>query len=232
MLWWRPELWKGTTHPFATFCTKRTICQLLWSDSQGVGVYYSICSIWSIIWKVSTVTFFKFIRVGIWCKCGGCLQETLHQHGLNQSGGTRREHWAVRHGSLRSTTWSLMGEDFEQWDPPTKDKATQIDVDDQVHPKLISISESLSRTEKQDLISLIKEYIDVFAWSYEDMPGLDPQVAITSTLSQRLNRSNNSSDAFDWTLWRQLKLRSKNLSNVASFKRNNTQTGLLTLCLF
>ena len=22
---------------------------------------------------------------------------------------------------------------------------------------------------------LIKEYIDVFAWSYEDMPGLDPQ---------------------------------------------------------
>jgi len=23
-----------------------------------------------------------------------------------------------------------------------------------------------------------KKYIDVFAWSYEDMPGLDPQVAM------------------------------------------------------
>ena len=49
---------------------------------------------------------------------------------------------------------------------------------DQKHPKLISISESLSPTEKKDLISLIKEYIDVFTWSYEDMFGLDPQVSM------------------------------------------------------
>jgi len=40
------------------------------------------------------------------------------------------------------------------------------------------MSESLLLMEKQDLISLIKEYIDIFAWSYEDMPGLDPQVAM------------------------------------------------------
>jgi len=52
----------------------------------------------------------------------------------------------------------------------------QVDVGDQAHPKLISISESLSPIEKQNLISLIWEYIDVFTWSYEDMPGLDPQV--------------------------------------------------------
>jgi len=51
-------------------------------------------------------------------------------------------------------------------------------VDDKAHPKLISISESLSPLEKKDLISLIQEYIDVFAWIYEDMPGLDPQVAM------------------------------------------------------
>ena len=63
---------------------------------------------------------------------------------------------------------------FEQRDPPTEDKVIQIDVDDQKHSKLISISESLSPTEKQDVVSLIKEFIDVFAWSYEDMPGLDP----------------------------------------------------------
>ena len=55
---------------------------------------------------------------------------------------------------------------------------TQIDIGDQVHPKLISISESLSPTEKQDLIALIKEYTNIFAWSYEDMPDLDPQVAM------------------------------------------------------
>ena len=63
---------------------------------------------------------------------------------------------------------------FEQRDPPTEDKVNQIDVGDQKHSKLISISESLSSKEKQDLITLIKEYIDVFSWSYENMPGLDP----------------------------------------------------------
>jgi len=67
---------------------------------------------------------------------------------------------------------------FEQCDPPTEDKMIQINVGDQKHAKLISISESFSPTEKQDLIALIKEYIDVFAWSYEDMPDLDPQVAM------------------------------------------------------
>ena len=45
-------------------------------------------------------------------------------------------------------------------------------------PKLISISKSLSHTEKQDLKSLIWEYIDVFAWSNEDMLGLDPHLAM------------------------------------------------------
>ena len=47
----------------------------------------------------------------------------------------------------------------------------------QDHPKPIFISESLSLIEKEELIILIKEYIDVFAWNYEDIPGLDPQVA-------------------------------------------------------
>ena len=32
--------------------------------------------------------------------------------------------------------------------------------------------------ENEELIVLVKEYIDVIAWNYEDMPGLDPQVAM------------------------------------------------------
>ena len=49
---------------------------------------------------------------------------------------------------------------------------------DQAHSKLIFISESLSLTGKQNPISLIREYKYVFAWSYEDMSSLDPQVAM------------------------------------------------------
>ena len=54
----------------------------------------------------------------------------------------------------------------------------QVDVGDQSHSKLISISESLSSMENQDLISLVGEYIDVFAKSDKEMPGHNPQVAM------------------------------------------------------
>ena len=54
----------------------------------------------------------------------------------------------------------------------------QVNLGSQDHPKSIFISDSLSLIEKEELIMLVKEYIDIFAWSYEDMPGLDPQVAM------------------------------------------------------
>jgi len=67
---------------------------------------------------------------------------------------------------------------FEQHEPPTKDKVIQVNVSDQTSPKLIFISKSLSPEEKRDLISFIQEYIDVFALSYEDIPGLNSQAAM------------------------------------------------------
>ena len=63
---------------------------------------------------------------------------------------------------------------FEQRKPPTEDKVIQVNLGSQDHPKPISISESLPLTEREELIALVREYIDVFAWNYEDMLGLDP----------------------------------------------------------
>jgi ribonuclease HI len=40
--------------------------------------------------------------------------------------------------------------------------------------KPISISTSLSAVERACLINLLKEYQDVFAWKYDEMPGIDP----------------------------------------------------------
>ena len=53
-----------------------------------------------------------------------------------------------------------------------------IHLGDEANPKPIFISESLSSSEKDDLIYLIREYKDVFAWNYEDMPGLDFQIVM------------------------------------------------------
>lgn len=45
------------------------------------------------------------------------------------------------------------------------------------NPNPIFITKTLTPL-KNDLIALTREYIDVLTWSYEDMPRLDPQVAM------------------------------------------------------
>ncbi|BFG30750.1 hypothetical protein CerSpe_170240 [Prunus speciosa] len=49
----------------------------------------------------------------------------------------------------------------------------------------ISISVCLAREEKEALVSLLKEFRDVFAWSYKEMPGLDPNL-VSHTLNIEL----------------------------------------------
>ena len=34
----------------------------------------------------------------------------------------------------------------------------------------------LSSEECERLVALLKDFKDVFAWSYEDMPGIDPEI--------------------------------------------------------
>ena len=43
-------------------------------------------------------------------------------------------------------------------------------------PKLVFVSVDLTKEEESDLIMLLKEYKDCFAWSYEDMKGVLPEV--------------------------------------------------------
>ena len=43
-------------------------------------------------------------------------------------------------------------------------------------PKTTSINANLSQPEKNQLVTLLKEYADVFAWEYNEMPGLDPNL--------------------------------------------------------
>ena len=42
-------------------------------------------------------------------------------------------------------------------------------------PRTLSIARNLSPSTKTSLIRLLSEYRDVFAWSYDDMKGLDPK---------------------------------------------------------
>ena len=43
-------------------------------------------------------------------------------------------------------------------------------------PGELKIGSSLSLDERSRLVNLLRSYLDVFAWSYEDMSGLDPSI--------------------------------------------------------
>ena len=43
-------------------------------------------------------------------------------------------------------------------------------------PRELKFGLDLSADERERFIQLLGSYLDVFAWSYEDMPGLDPSI--------------------------------------------------------
>ena len=59
---------------------------------------------------------------------------------------------------------------------PVSSSTKLIDFGVSDQPREIRIGSSLSPDERSGLIDLLRSYLDVFAWSYEDMPGLDPTI--------------------------------------------------------
>nr|GMD82530.1 uncharacterized protein LOC109154689 [Ipomoea batatas] len=58
------------------------------------------------------------------------------------------------------------------------DELKVVDLGTPENPRPIFISTLLSNEDEKIYVELLKEYIDVFAWTYKEMPGLDPKVAV------------------------------------------------------
>ena len=52
-----------------------------------------------------------------------------------------------------------------------------INLGNNENPHLIKIGSTLNERERKDLQELLTEFQEVFAWSYEDMPGIDLEIA-------------------------------------------------------
>ena len=57
---------------------------------------------------------------------------------------------------------------------PINEELEIVNLDDHNMELPISINPLLMPPKKKESVSLLKEYHDVFAWQYEEMPGLDP----------------------------------------------------------
>jgi hypothetical protein len=56
------------------------------------------------------------------------------------------------------------------------DKLEEIDIGDGDKPRPTFISANLESSFREELIKLLKEYKDCFAWDYSEMPGLDHSI--------------------------------------------------------
>ena len=59
---------------------------------------------------------------------------------------------------------------------PIKDETQPINLGTNDEPKMIQVDNTLTTSEKDALVSLLTEFKEVFAWSYEDMPGIDTNI--------------------------------------------------------
>ena len=85
-----------------------------------------------------------------------------------------------------------LGKEEEKDEAVAAEKDTQVVAEEELEevdlgfdsrePRLISISASLIEKEKSELILLLKEFKDVFAWDYSEMPVLDLGL-VTHTLN-------------------------------------------------
>ena len=60
---------------------------------------------------------------------------------------------------------------------PMEPTLETINLGNDENPHLIKIGSTLNEKEKKDLQELFTEFQEVFAWSYEDMPRIDPEIA-------------------------------------------------------
>ena len=73
--------------------------------------------------------------------------------------------------------------------------------------KEVKIGANLEESVKARLIALLREYVDIFAWSYEDILGLDQISSCTVCLSKRnVLLSSKNSEGLDLICLRRLKM--------------------------
>ena len=65
---------------------------------------------------------------------------------------------------------------YEEFKPLTAEEAVVVNLGDSQNVREVKIGESLSPSEATRMTELLREYQDIFAWSYADMPGLDPNI--------------------------------------------------------
>ena len=58
----------------------------------------------------------------------------------------------------------------------SKENVMDCNIGTKEHPKIVKISKALSVEQRERYIKLLKEYVDIFAWSYKDLKTYDTSI--------------------------------------------------------
>ena len=76
----------------------------------------------------------------------------------------------------------------------------EVNLGNDEDPQQTYLSAFVEFDEEVAFMNILKEYRDVFAWSYKEMPGLNPRVAIHQlTVKMVLVQLNKQKDVLDQT---------------------------------
>ena len=96
---------------------------------------------------------------------------------------------------------------------------------DEAHP--IFISALLTPAEEKEYLELLIEYKDVFAWTYKEMPGLDPIVAVHRlAIKQEARPVKQAQCCFRPELLPQIEAEVNKLEQAGFIREVNFQNGL------
>ena len=70
----------------------------------------------------------------------------------------------------------IIDHEQERFVKPLIDEITTVNIGTEKDPRLVQIGSTLSSEERERLVAFLKDFKDVFAWSYEDMPGIAPEI--------------------------------------------------------
>ncbi|KAI8559871.1 hypothetical protein RHMOL_Rhmol04G0209100 [Rhododendron molle] len=79
-------------------------------------------------------------------------------------------------GDIPKEIRALIEREDERHAQPLKEEVVSINLKDENDPRMVQVGSTLSPEEDRDFKDLLTEYSDVFAWSHQDMPGIDPKI--------------------------------------------------------
>ena len=115
---------------------------------------------------------------------------------------------------------------------PTEDYVQKIDLETPNKPRPVFISKNIKDDELPEYVSFFREFVYCFAWSYAEMPGLDPKIAVHKlNLQKNIKPVKQGQRRFRPDVMDKIEQEVQKLKNVGFIRENNILNGWPTSSL-